>query len=965
MKHIRNSINGVYFLQNKGVPVSSETDFNQPIKKGSLCVDNNNADLYIRKENSWELIASNLSGGDFIPLAGTDVGKPVSGLIEMSEDTGFTYKTNQVIFRENGITFHFTNEDNDFVEDIGVNFGKDVIFRRDNAITSIDSESNENFVYLLEDNLTLVNSHNNTILNKAKNVELINTDNSILRTNAQNIQIDSMNSVSVDGLYREVLINGTNSTIGIKNNVYLKGANFYDLSSNTTYPITINDSFDLFLEGFMKNLNIEKTSDLFIIGNMNNLNSIDNYNVYVFGKNDNLTLDNSNSINLIGNSTNNNFLDINKIYSLGSLINSDFRESFNSNDVLLGNIEGLNVKGSVNNLYLNFSYSDIEESNKNIFLNSTNVNSTSSVNNLISGVDTAYLQNSQNNLIFGDSLTLNGTTGSNNIVLTLNNEIELGDYNFLYGNINTETNQLIKNGNIVLGNVDLNNTLTENNMIIGAKRIVNINHDLRSNNIFLNVDNFDVPEEDTVYLPLDFFSVGNNIINKFQLSGSTQDNTYTFPDKSGTIALLDDINVNIDIAQTFTNDPIENEIIADFTGQVGVNTSGADIYISYGVEAGEWYLVSIKPLKSLYVDGNNPYLGDGSITNPFKTIKRCLERIDMVGDFLGFPPIVIGSDRITVEIAGYKGVNYIISENMYRNGVDWNLNQNAVVNYDGDGYLFDCSSAGSVGAFSVRGFGTFELIDYNGGNTPVNSLVLGFLKVTNDTCYMSLLEYFKIESRLNTLLIIDNSSVPTSLGYQNGIFNIKNAENSLLIANGIQSSNSLSGVIVDYGTITLIEKSTVFFNNFKFTSSKDNVLPLTRLINSRRSCKFLNGNYNTTMRKYNTNGGKSCLVQIEESGNDSFTVGYIEYNNVSFSQTDSLKSTSIFYFDGVTFGTPGRDFFMFKSNFIRDDFNYVFNGDNSTIELVTDESNITSITNIINTGATLLTITTNSGINLF
>jgi len=47
MKHIRNSVKGVFFLEHQGVPTATLTDFNETIKDGSLCVDRNNQDLYI------------------------------------------------------------------------------------------------------------------------------------------------------------------------------------------------------------------------------------------------------------------------------------------------------------------------------------------------------------------------------------------------------------------------------------------------------------------------------------------------------------------------------------------------------------------------------------------------------------------------------------------------------------------------------------------------------------------------------------------------------------------------------------------------------------------------------------------------------------------------------------------------------------------------------------------------------
>ena len=85
MKHIRNSVKGVFFLEHLGVPTATLTDFRETIKDGSLCVDRNNHDLYILKSGVWTLFSSGISSGDFIPRAGTNVGLPVTGNIEMQD----------------------------------------------------------------------------------------------------------------------------------------------------------------------------------------------------------------------------------------------------------------------------------------------------------------------------------------------------------------------------------------------------------------------------------------------------------------------------------------------------------------------------------------------------------------------------------------------------------------------------------------------------------------------------------------------------------------------------------------------------------------------------------------------------------------------------------------------------------------------------------------------------------------
>lgn len=63
MLHTRSSVNGIFILQNDGVPSSLTTDFGEAIKSGSLCVDNNNDDLYILKGAIWTLIGGSGTSG--------------------------------------------------------------------------------------------------------------------------------------------------------------------------------------------------------------------------------------------------------------------------------------------------------------------------------------------------------------------------------------------------------------------------------------------------------------------------------------------------------------------------------------------------------------------------------------------------------------------------------------------------------------------------------------------------------------------------------------------------------------------------------------------------------------------------------------------------------------------------------------------------------------------------------------
>ena len=57
MIHVRNSsLGGIFILENDGAPVAVTTQFSEPIIDGSLCVDKVNDNLYILRDQVWELL---------------------------------------------------------------------------------------------------------------------------------------------------------------------------------------------------------------------------------------------------------------------------------------------------------------------------------------------------------------------------------------------------------------------------------------------------------------------------------------------------------------------------------------------------------------------------------------------------------------------------------------------------------------------------------------------------------------------------------------------------------------------------------------------------------------------------------------------------------------------------------------------------------------------------------------------
>jgi hypothetical protein len=99
MLHIRSSVNGVFILENSGVPSSLTTDFGETIQSGSLCIDNLNDDLYILKGSSWQLVTESAT---FYNNGITDVGGGTIGLGgTLIEDTIINGNTQSLVFGEN------------------------------------------------------------------------------------------------------------------------------------------------------------------------------------------------------------------------------------------------------------------------------------------------------------------------------------------------------------------------------------------------------------------------------------------------------------------------------------------------------------------------------------------------------------------------------------------------------------------------------------------------------------------------------------------------------------------------------------------------------------------------------------------------------------------------------------------------------------------------------------------------
>jgi hypothetical protein len=118
--------------------------------------------------------------------------------------------------------------------------------------------------------------------------------------------------------------------------------------------------------------------------------------------------------------------------------------------------------------------------------------------------------------------------------------------------------------------------------------------------------------------------------------------------------------------------------------------------------------------KTFYVDSNNPATGDGSVTNPFKTLDDCVNHIIGTGDREN-PELVILGQTARIEVA--LGV-YSTGSNLVINRVSINYADGADVTYTGSDYLYEYTDAvlGAPNAyqgFYVTGAAIYKLT--NGG----------------------------------------------------------------------------------------------------------------------------------------------------------------------------------------------------------------------------------------------------------
>ena len=151
-----------------------------------------------------------------------------------------------------------------------------------------------------------------------------------------------------------------------------------------------------------------------------------------------------------------------------------------NNGYLLSTNSNTNILMNNSNTYYPSAKSFIQSSISNILLNNNYIHSTSANYNLIINTDKINLYGS-NNLVFTPREFGNGFTGNisggNSVIFSLkpNKNYSIGSNVFTFGDIHSTSGIHINNGNVIIGNVTIDHTLTNNNQLFGAKKLQNNN----------------------------------------------------------------------------------------------------------------------------------------------------------------------------------------------------------------------------------------------------------------------------------------------------------------------------------------------------------------------------------------------------------------------------------------------------------------------------------------------------------
>lgn len=175
-------------------------------------------------------------------------------------------------------------------------------------------------------------------------------------------------------------------------------------------------------------------------------------------------------------------------------------------------------------------------------------------------------------------------------------------------------------------------------------------------------------------------------------------------------------NTNYDVAWSNDTDEMIKVSVNDTTpGYLSAKlVAGSGITVTEVNDGGnETYSISAAQpsgIKVFYVDGNNANDGDGSILNPFRTLDIAYDAV--VGTGTSKIPQF---GNLTIDVAGYEGINYSTNKNLVIGTVSWNFRAGAKVEYTGTDYLYDLTSTSLNNNSLIEVTGDGDFITSSGG----------------------------------------------------------------------------------------------------------------------------------------------------------------------------------------------------------------------------------------------------------
>lgn len=116
-----------------------------------------------------------------------------------------------------------------------------------------------------------------------------------------------------------------------------------------------------------------------------------------------------------------------------------------------------------------------------------------------------------------------------------------------------------------------------------------------------------------------------------------------------------------------------------------------------------WKLINTSDLMVYYVDANNAVDGDGSVTNPYRTLNLAVDAVIGGGSYAN-----PDNPDVTIFV---QGGTYSTAISLAINDTSWSFEEGSVVTYTGSDYLFQgsgMSTASGRNYLSVRGLGQFS-----------------------------------------------------------------------------------------------------------------------------------------------------------------------------------------------------------------------------------------------------------------